>query len=84
MRADRGEQTRYFLFCLRVEETAAYAVYVEGLGIGTLELLGADLSDAEDAYGRILAGELSPVHLYEWVMDWRQESEKNALLAERI
>ena len=84
VRADRGEQIRYLLLCLRVEETVAYAVYAEGRGGCALELLGTDPSAAEDAYGRILGGELSPVHLYDWVTDWRRECEKNALLAQRM
>jgi hypothetical protein len=39
-------------------------------------VLGGDPVAAHDAYGRILGGELSPVHLYDWVSDWREQCEK--------
>ena len=76
IRADCGGRVKYSLLCLRVGQTSVYAVYAEGGGYGALEVLGRDPVAARDAYGRILGGELSPVHLFEWVSDWREQCEK--------
>ena len=69
-------QTKYVLFRLTEEETEEYAVWIQNREEHAVAALGTDLERAEKAFWQAVEGELSPLHLYDWVSDGRREREE--------
>ena len=68
-----GEVT-YYLCELQIMKKSFYAVYVQGKDLGRMEIVGDNMKIARLAWNAMCEGCLSPIHLYDWICDFRRET----------